>query len=164
MSGRKVIIPNEADMSVLKFEPKDDMMLAKSRFWMSIKDNPMLDPENLTISDICRMSGTNSVKSWLSKPEFRGWFFNQNLAKQKIQAAAELAVDALIGIVTQCPEPKTMSAQVKAATILLEYGGYAPPKNKVVVYRDKEIGEMGEEELREFIKSGTKKLGEGEDT
>lgn len=131
---------------------------AKARFWRTLATKPFVsDPKSLPLGEICKYSGSQSVRTWIKDDEWADWFFNEDSAKQLIEAGIEVAVQSLIDICT-ADRDKTLTgaAQVNAAKALLEFGGYAPPKTKVVEYADKSIANLSEEELTEYIAKKTK--------
>ena len=138
----------------------------KSRFWQEANENPLVQPTKIPAQRAAQMAGNQQLVEWLRNPEFRDWFYNKNSAKQALEAATEIAISRLVEIL-ECKEvgPKgevTAASQVNAAKLILEYAGYAPPKQRVIEYRDKGVSEMNEEQLEEFIQESTPKLVKGE--
>jgi hypothetical protein len=128
------------------------MRTAKARFWAKVGVSPLQDPELMPVAKLAQLCGRNAMRDWVAVDGFRDWFFNRESAKDLLAAASEEAVLRLWDIVAQ-ESSKEMSAaaQVNAAKTLLEYGGFAPPKTKVVKYSDEAINQMSEAELAKYI-------------
>ena len=131
---------------------------AKARFWRTVATKPFVsEPAQLPLGDVCKYSGTQSVRTWLKDEQFSDWFFNPDSAKQLIEAGIEIAVQSLIDICSsEFSKSVTGTSKVNAAKTLLEFGGYAPPKTKVVEYADKSIANLTEDELTEYIAKKTR--------
>lgn len=160
------IVPNKSDLDFITFAAGEEQRLVKARFWELVNESPALDAASMSSEAMCQLCGGAKLRGWLQRPEFRSWFFNQNLAKQKLQAAAEGAIDTLVTVMAD-DDPRTASSRVKAAETVLKYAGYEPPKQTRLELADKEVQNMDEDELREYIdkslkKQGYKKLKEGQ--
>lgn len=143
------IIPNDEYNE--NFNPTERMRIAKSKFWEYIKNNN-IDYKKLNREAICDIIGTKTFIKWRVDADFRAWFFEEKLENLQLKAAAELAIKTLNDILKEENNPKIMNAKVKAAQILLDYGGYAPEKKVVEKVVDKNIANMNEEELLRHIK------------
>lgn len=145
-------------------KPSNAQLIAKTRFWEKASGNPMYANGNVPAIRAAHLAGNNQVQEWLQDPEFAGWFFNKDAAQQMLQAGAELAIARLIQIVSTDKvgprEAVTVSSQVTAAKTLLEMAGFnnQKPEGK---FKDKEIAEMGEEELEIYVQTNVQKLGIG---
>jgi hypothetical protein len=116
----------------------------------------------MTALQIQALTGNRSVQSWYEDPEFVAWFLAKDSTKVMIDYGVEVAVRELIAILDE-PEmgprsPVTAAAKVAAAKTLLEMSDLAPTKKREIIFRDKDISEMDEAELREFIQSKNKAL------
>jgi len=134
------------------FKPIKRMRQAKARFHNKVGISPLEEPENMSIAKVAQLCGCNAYREWNSLEGFRDWFFNRESAKDLLMAASEEAVYKLWELVSaESGKLFTPTAQVNAAKTLLEYGGFAPPKTKSVVFSDDAINKMSEAELTKFI-------------
>ena len=122
---------------------------AKARFWLALGDNYLGDASQLGMPEVVAKAGTQNVRVWLEDAEFEIWFFRPDCPQVILRAAADSAVTALWGILENLEEKA--SAKIAAAKIILEYGGFAPAKTKIVKYKDEEIDKLSPEELDKFI-------------
>lgn len=142
--------------------PTKPQAMAKSRFWSSVQGNPLLSPESLPAAKVAQLAGNQQVREWFIDLEFRDWFLNKDATRQLLESAVEPTIKRLLSII-ECTEvgPKgevTAASQVNAAKLILEFAGYAPPKQRIVEYRDKEIASMDEAELVSYIQKNSTKL------
>lgn len=129
-------------------------MRFKQRTYKEHKD---VDWSSLSAVEIQTLTGNRSVQRWLNEDQgFKDWFEETEIVATELQLGAEEAVRALREVVTSeevGPDGRFSGANyVSAAVKLLELAGYTPPTHKVVEYRDADIANKSEEELREFIK------------
>jgi hypothetical protein len=155
------IVPNKGDLEFITFKPNREQSNVKAQFWMMVRESPVLDPSSMSVGAICSLVGGSKLSNWLQDAAFRNWFFNQNLAKVKIHAAAEIAIDALIDVASN-DNDLLAGARVKAAEAILRLGGFEPPKQQKVEILDKDISKMTEDELNDYIARSTKRLGFGQ--
>jgi hypothetical protein len=98
----------------------------------------------------------------MKNPQFAAWWFNKDVVRQKLLATQELAVDRLTQILlTDDIGPKgTVSAAsvVRAAELLMNYSGMAPPKKTEITAKTDNINNMNRDQLREFLKSHIKQM------
>jgi hypothetical protein len=139
------------------FEPNQAQKMAKVKFWEEIKENAALKPEIMSVDQISDTAGAQRVKTWLKDPRFVAWFFNKNTVAHKIMAATEAAIDTLVKAMDN-EDPKAQAARVKAAEIVLKFGGYEPAKRIETEFLDSDVNKMDETQLREFIKRAMTKL------
>jgi hypothetical protein len=140
----------------------------KTKFWAAIANNPLIDVLSLPTNQVVQKSGTAELATWLRDDEFREWFFNKNVTREALEEASEVAVATLLAICSDTDVgPKgrvTAAAQVNAAKTILEMAGYAPPKQRIIEYKDKEIGDMSEADLRDYLGKHTPQLVRGVDS
>lgn len=118
----------------------------------------------LTAVQIQTLTGCRSIQAWFENPSFVDWFLNKDHTRQLIEAGSEIALKRLIEILECTGEqvgPRgevTAAAQVQAAKTLLELSEYAPTKRREIIFKDKDINDMNEDELRDFIQARAKAL------
>lgn len=111
--------------------------------------------ETLTATEIQTLTGNRSVVGWIEDgSEFDEWFCNRDHNRQRLEAAAELAIDIFEQTMAD-PEARS-SDKLAAAREIMKYADYTPTQRKEVVYKDKTIGDMSDEELRSYIDSNIK--------
>lgn len=132
---------------------------SKARFWTRIKNNPLYNLKTVTNADIADLAGDSDLKVQLANPGFRDWFMDEDANKSLLESGAETAIKKLIEIVSygsaDMGNGKLVKAgeQLKAAEIILKMAGYEPIKHRKVEFSDKDINDMDERQLEEFIKS-----------
>lgn len=130
---------------------------AKARFWKTVSNNPMYpNPADLAHVVMAQAAGMPTLAGKLSEEGFKDWFLNNQHNKELMEVGAGYAIEKLIDILQDSDVGEKGAAsvnnQVASAKILLEMAGYGPSKNKTVEYKDKEIGNMDEEELEDFLR------------
>ena len=146
------------------FKPTRHMLEAKSRFWRSVRDNPLVtDVDGLPMTEVCRMAGSQSIGKWADEHEgFKTWFADPNSIQDKIAVGAEKAVDRLIEILnteagTGRDAVVTTSHQLTAAKELLAYSGHKPAEKQVEKVSADQLPD-DEAALRKYIEKNAKKL------
>lgn len=159
------IVPNQKDIEAsIQFDPGPKQREAKAQFWEAVRNSPVLQAEDMSESQIISITGKASwMREWLRHSEFRAWFFNQHHTKLKIMAAAEVAVDTLVEILGD-DSPKSLGHRVRAAQTILHLAGMEPPKVKKVEFADKEVNDMNEEQLEQFLSNAKKRIIDSEKT
>ncbi len=141
--------------------PKSKYRLAKARFWRKAEKNSMFDPKAASNSEIVRMSGDTAVAKQLTDGAFYAWFMEKETTKQLIDSSVELAVVTLIGILEAEVVDRgtvTTTHQLQAANSLLDKAGYSTVSTKEIIFKDKKVQDMSEEELEKYIRSKAKEL------
>lgn len=142
-------------------DPTERQRTAKAQFWQRYEKNPILgDAEKLSGPEISRLSGHQTIYSQLKEdPDMWSWFFDKDYATTVLKSGLELAVQSLIEVCT-APLSKqiTASTKVRAAEILMKFGGLAPEKGEKDQYRDEEIANMGPDELERYVEDNVAKL------
>ena len=137
--------------------------LAKARFHRIAKHKPLYpDIHTLSNAVISRVASRPAIAAKLEDETFRLWFMEEKFEKDMLQAGAQYAIERLIDIVTASevgPKADITSAnQVAAAKILLDMGGFSPQKATKSEYKDREIGDLDEDQLTEYIRKRTKPI------
>ena len=136
--------------------------MAKAKFWRTVANNPLYPkPEELSLVAIARAAGQPSLAgSRLKDEDTYAWFMDNKHNKDMLEAGSEYAIGRLIDIILDPEagprEAVTTANQVAAAKILLDMAGYSPQKSDKVVFKDKEIGDLDEDQLEDFIRKRTK--------
>lgn len=138
------------------FQPTQPQLKFKSKLYQQY---PQIDVDKLSPGQLVSLTKNRSLMGWLADPDFREWLANKDYTRQLLIAGAEVAVKRLWQIL-ECDNvgPRgevTAAAQVNAAKLMLEYAGYNPPTRKEVIYKDKDIAQMDEQQLRDFIQNNT---------
>ena len=135
---------------------------AKQAFLRRITGNPLLTKDEMTPKDIAEFMGMSDLQTMLANVDVRKWFIEGNTDKDMVRAVVESALDRLRKIIeedkTGPKEAVTAAAQVNACKIVLEMADFAPPKQKVIEYADKEVGDMDKEALTRYIDQKTKAI------
>lgn len=135
---------------------------AKAAFHAKVQSNPLISGNLSTISDrkIAQMAGVADISKWMAQDGFREWFLNGDFNKELLESAVQTAIMEAISILEMpsdgekgSPKP---SDKIAAMKTILEYAGYAPQKKSEVVYQDKEIGDMSEEQLDKYLDKALK--------
>lgn len=94
----------------------------KAEFWTLAANNPMLDPQSITLDVVRKVVGrTISPNQW-SKPGFRDWFLNREEHRQKLEYLFGLALEAAEEILTNT-DPKAQSARVNMIKVVGQLAG-----------------------------------------
>lgn len=149
-------------LKVLDWEPTSAQRVAKARFY-NAASTAWRPIESYSRDDIARLSGAPKAVKWLDNPEFTAWFFNADLAKQKILAHAETAVDELVHILeNRCMDPRkggaSAAAKVRAAEIVMQYAGLQPAKRIEQTNKLDNMSSLTPDQLREYLSDNVKSL------
>jgi hypothetical protein len=146
------------------FQPTKSQLMAKSRFWRAVQENPMLGSvDDLPMSEVCRLAGTKQIVKWAQdNDEFRDWFKDPDNIKDRIQVGAEKAIDRLIDIISAAPESGrdalvTTSNQIAAAKMLLDFSGHKPADKQAIKVSADQLPD-DEAALRKYIAKNAEKL------
>lgn len=160
-------ILKEIDQSGLcNFEPSKSQKVAKTRFWRTIRANPLLATsiEDFTLDALVMHSGAKRLTDWIDKePLFLAWFCDENFEEITIQSMAMDALKEVYDIMTSPMEEKMLTAKDKlnAANLLLQLADKFPNKRTEVRWADRDVGRMGEEDVRREKERVDKLLGTG---
>jgi hypothetical protein len=134
----------------LVFLPKSEQRQVKSAFWAVVADNPIHDPETITLEDMMKVTGDTRLRRWIKEPGFREWFLNKEEFRQRLEYLAHLTLDRLEKILSD--DEGHASAQVQAAKLIIEAANRMPQKWVKETYLDDRIQKMGKAELEQFIR------------
>jgi len=135
--------------------------ILKAKFHSKLESNPLIDVNNLSDREIAKISGAASLADKFRDPKFREWFLDQGHLKAVLQSGAEASIQRLIDIVMEEDVGKdkrvTSATQVTAAKILLDANGLGSRKDVEEKFRDRDVNNMTEAELIDYIEKRTKK-------
>lgn len=152
--GKLEPVKLEAVTAEVLMEPSESQLLAKSRFWRKMAENPLFDADKVTAAKVEQLTGSSQIKKWWGDPMFRDWFLDKDFVYHGLQMLAEKGIKALYEILD---DPKTSAKEKGLAAIkALELAGYKPAARREVKWADKGIGDMDANQLREFIAKNTK--------
>lgn len=139
----------------LLFKPSDAQIRAKSAFWSRFYDNPICDPQSLTLTVASQFVGDSRIERWWSTPGFREWFSNTNEFRERLEMLAYKSLTRLEQIIDS---PTTNpNAQVNAIKLLMEMGRKLPRlQQDTEKYADEKIAKMSKAELEEYIRRNIK--------
>lgn len=131
----------------LLFRPTEAQVRLKSKWLVRIQDNPAIDAQHASRSDIERVLGTSLGKSW-DDPAFREWFLNSSEHREKMEELAELAHAAARNLLLN-EEPKVQGARAQLIKFMLEYK--SPKKSGSGQFLDKAIASMDSAQLSLYL-------------
>lgn len=156
MSTNAAIEILELAANELTYLPTPEQRKAKSAFWARFNENPMCEPEDISLSIATRFAGDGRLSRWWSQDGFKEWFRNRDEFRQRLEYLVNLSLDRLESILA---DPKSNpSAQVNASKLLMEAARKMPSKHAVEQYLDEKIAQMDKKQLEEFIRAKTPKL------
>lgn len=140
----------------ITYLPGPEQRKAKSAFWTKFNDNPICDPEDVSLAVAIRFSGDGRLSRWWSTPGFRDWFQNKDEFRQRIEYLVNLSLDSIEDILLD-PKAQT-SARVNAAKLLMEVARKTPSKAQAEKYLDEKVAQMDRKQLEEYIQIRAAKL------
>jgi len=144
----------------LVYVPDEDAKSLKAAFWAKAKDNPLVDPNSITLATVQQLLGNTKVSKLWHLDGFAAWFSNGEEWRQKLEYALNVALDEMIDLLRN---PGTMgSAKVRAFEVIARLADREPARVKEVKVLDDDIKKMSQKQLREFIEKHTGQLKEGQ--
>lgn len=132
------------------FSPSADQRKIKARFWTLMQSAPFgTRPDKMGPEEIIRKTRTPALSNWWKVPGFKEWFLNHTEHQERLEYLFDLALSAAEEILMN-DDPKAQSARVNMVKTISELARKMPTKQQTVVL-DKEVANMTEEQLREFI-------------
>jgi hypothetical protein len=142
--------------SELTYIPSPEQRKTKAAFWAKYNDNPIVEPQDITLPIILQFVSDERVTKWWPQSGFKEWFRNKDEFRQRIEYLVHQALDSIEYVLS---DPKAQaSAKVNAAKLLMEVARKMPPKNVAEQYLDEKIASMSRKELEEYVRSKTPKL------
>lgn len=156
MSSNPDIEVIDLAVTELTYLPTPEQRKAKSAFWARFHENPICDPQDISINVALKIGGDGRLSKWWSEPGFKEWFRNADEFRQRLEYLVNLSLDTLEHVLV---DPKAQgSAKVNAAKLLMEVARKMPPKGATERYLDEKVGEMDKRQLEDFISKRTKLL------
>ena len=148
-----------SDIALATWQPTETQRMAKAKFWAQMETS-WRAVDSLSLDQITTMAGSTTVKKWMGDPQFQAWFLNQDTAKHKIMAAAEMAIETLTDMLRAPIEKDGVSAAAKvaAATTLLKFSGLEPPKRVDQRNVHGIVSDMDPEQLKTFLTTHMRKM------
>lgn len=132
------------------FSPTADQRKVKARFWTLMQSAPFgTRPDKMGPEEIVRKTRTPALSNWWKTPGFKEWFLNNTEHQERLEYLFDLALSAAEDILRN-DDPKAQSARVNMVKTVAELARKMPSKQQTVVL-DREVANMSEDQLREFI-------------
>lgn len=137
---------------------------AKVRLYSWLEDNKAThDIDSLTIDRMSELSKTKSLATWLLDEEFSSWWYDRDTVTTKVAAYQEIAVNRLVEILHWPMEGGrdaivTSKDVMNAAKTILELGGAFPKGNKEVIFADRKINGMNDDQVQKELDEYKQKL------
>lgn len=148
---------NKDELAIVEFKSTHKQRLVKAQFHDNI--NALTDISELTPTQIAAMTNCPSVVDWFKDGKFVQWFLNKDSEKQVIKSMAVPALKTVYKILSTSPvdgngniSPGILSAQLKAAELMLRLGGFEPPKNIQQLNLNGSVKDMTDEEIDKELK------------
>lgn len=120
--------PLEDLVEEVVFRPLEEHRRLKSRFLSRIADNPLVDSSTLSLADVQRILGTNTVSKYWNLPGFQEWFLNTGEYQERLEGLFSLALDAAQDILLN-QDPKAQSSRAAMVRTMAELAGKMRPKD-----------------------------------
>lgn len=134
----------------LVFIPSPAQRKAKAKFWMAVKDNPSVDPNNISASQAESIINNQSVRKWWAQPGFKEWFKGKEEFRERLEYLCQVGLDTAEEILL-IDDPKAVNAKVSLIKVLLEAGGKID-KGKQIKLLDESVQKMSKAQLEEYMK------------
>lgn len=158
MSLKSVTDTLEIVADELTYLPSPEQRKAKSAFWAKFNDNPLCDPEDISLAISKQFCSDRRLDNWWKFEGFKEWFRNKDEFRQRMEYLAQLSLDALESILA---DPKAQgSAKVNAAKLIMEVSRKMPQKSLQEQFLDEKVSQMTKPQLEQYIKKNIRLLGE----
>lgn len=135
----------------LTYLPTHEQRKVKSAFWVRFNENPLCEPQDISLSVIDRIVHDTRTSKWWAQAGFKEWFRNQEEFRERVESMAHLALDTLM-VILVTDDPKTSSARVNAAKLLLEVARKLPSRTQTQdKFADEKISSMDRKQLDAYI-------------
>ena len=129
------------------FQPNRTQEMNKARLWTRLSQNPLLIPEELSMTQVSEILGSRALEPHWNKPGFRDWLMNRTEHRERIEFLFSRALDAAEGSLLS-DDPKTANAKVNVLKILAELAAKYP--TAATAQKDV-VADMSKEQLEEFL-------------
>lgn len=119
--------------------------------------------DNMSIAEMSKAAKAPSLSQWLLDTDFTNWWYDTDTVSTTILAYQEMAVNRLVDILESPMEGGrdavvTSKDVMNAAKTILELGDAFPKSKKEIVFADKKINSMDEEQVAKELEDVKKKL------
>lgn len=140
-----------------------EQRLAKARLYKHLEDNQVtISIDDISVEMMGLSAKTNKLANWLTDVEFAKWWYERDSLKTNVAAYAEIAIERLYEVLTTPIEkgrdaPVSSKDVLAAAKTMLELADAFPKKNEVV-FADKALNKMTEDQVDRELESLKGKL------
>jgi hypothetical protein len=145
------------------FKPTYTQSVAKAKVLQAVDERRgLVALESLTSEQLVKITGQRKVTEWLSNPEFVQWFYDRDTFKTEVAALRDKAVERLQEILDMpLGDPRdggiTPKDAMAAADMVAKLTGAYPTRAKVI-FADRDLNDMGEDEVAAKIAEARAKL------
>jgi hypothetical protein len=148
--------PSIEVLGAIATETPDAHYLARARIQVALRDNPHLNPNALTASQLAELGRNPQIVKWIAeRPELALWLANPALPTERIEATFSTILDTL-AIRIPLMSDKDLLAALK---LMGELGDKFPSRYKEVKVVDAEIARMSTEEHGKLILEAARSMG-----
>lgn len=140
------------------FQPTEAQSRIRAKFWARMADNPLLDPQAITLAQAQQMTQSAALNTWWNRAGFKEWFLSATVVDERLDYLLHLALASAEDILLNT-DPKAQSARVQMVKIVAEMAGRL--KGSVTSTgvgsanatdrKKKAIEAMGKEDLVKFL-------------
>jgi hypothetical protein len=126
----------------------------------------VIDVTTMSLEELTELAGSRSLPKWAKdNPSFIPWLLDKDYSRHMIHAGAEAAIQLLHDVMEAPIVPKELTAKDKllAATTFLTLDDRFPNKRKELVFLDKEVASLSDDEVDKELAAYKKKLMLGEE-
>lgn len=137
----------------LTYLPNPEQRRVKAAFWVRFNENPICEPQNLTLMAVLQLVGDGRLERWWTQPGFKEWFRNQDEFRERAALLADEAIDTIRAIMHNELAPP--AARLTAAKLAMEISNRIPKKDQESRFLDDAIGRMDRKQLESFLSRNT---------
>jgi hypothetical protein len=136
--------------SDLVFIPSPPQRKCKSKFWITMHEDPQADPNNINVTMAVNLTGNRQLEHWWKQPGFEDWFKGKEEFRERVEYLCQIGLDTAEEILLS-DDPKAVNAKVSLIKVLMEAGGKIS-KTKEVKILDEAVQKMNKAQLEAYIK------------
>jgi chemotaxis regulatin CheY-phosphate phosphatase CheZ len=130
------------------YTPTPRQRQVKAKFWVQFVPGPFADPDNLSMAEVIRVTGTSSLKEWWPEAGFKEWFMNREEAREKLEYLFMKALNTAEDILD---DPNAQAnAKVQMIKVIGELANKFPNKQQER-FVDEDINKMDEKQLKHYL-------------
>lgn len=145
---KSVTVKSDLDSGLYSPNLREEKL--KAKFWQKFKPGPFGSVDNITATDIKKVTGSTVVDSSWKKPGFREWFLNQDEEREQIRFLFNKSLKVAEGMLVD-PEVNA-NARVNIIKMLAEMTGYLTKNKPEEKFSDESINKMNQDQLEEFLR------------